>query len=138
MTLTDFLLARIDEDEAAAKSADGVCPAPWGRSEPPTSSACGHLEDAVGTAVAVTAPVFQAHIARHDPARVLAECEAKRRIVERYTESDRDANSYDSDNPNQPMSYWTDWADRHAWHEAVQILAAVYADHPDHREEWKP
>ena len=50
------------------------------------------------------------HIARHDPARVLAECDAKRRIVERRNHLDGPT---------------------------LRALAAVYADHPDWREEWK-
>jgi hypothetical protein len=53
------------------------------------------------------------HIARHDPARVLAECEAKRRIVEWYGEE-----------PGRVGP-------------ALGMLAAVYADHPEFREEWR-
>jgi hypothetical protein len=52
------------------------------------------------------------HIARHDPARVLADVEAKRRIVE-----------WDAEQP----------VDRGV----LNILASVYADHPDYREEWR-
>ena len=51
------------------------------------------------------------HIARWDPARVLAECEAKRQLIERVG------------NP--------DWA-------GFRILALPYADHPDYQQEWKP
>lgn len=48
--------------------------------------------------------------------RVLADCEAKRRIV-----------TVMQDNP-------TDWGVR----VAAFYLAQVYADHPDYREEWRP
>jgi hypothetical protein len=120
LTLIDFLLARIAEDEAAARQADDVCPAPWGHSEPMVSSRSGHLEDAVGTAVAITAPVFQAHILRHDPAHVLAECEAKRRIMEEFSGN------------------WVDEGHEAAGEVALGHLAAVYADHPDFRDEWRP
>ena len=59
LTLTEFLLARIAEDEAEARKAGPMWRNEWS------------AED-----VDVTL-----HIERHDPARVLAECEAKRRIV---------------------------------------------------------
>jgi hypothetical protein len=48
---------------------------------------------------------------------VLAECEAKRRIVECAT-------NMHTSGPD--------------WDEACRFLALPYADHPDYREEWKP
>lgn len=57
-----------------------------------------------------------AHIANHDPARVLAECAAKRTIVEIYEVA--------GDIP-PPDSGW------HLMKEALEALAGVYADHPD-------
>jgi hypothetical protein len=74
--LVEFLMARIYEDENAAKARLGSCN--WRR---------------IGRRLVVTThgvPIARAlsaaadHIARHDPARVLAECAAKRAIVERY------------------------------------------------------
>lgn len=62
MTLTDFLLARIAEDEAVA----GAVPSPV--------AAAGKLETLTGRARAK-------YIAAWQPARVLAECAAKRAIV---------------------------------------------------------
>jgi hypothetical protein len=64
-----------------------------------------------------------AHIARHDPARVLAECEAKRQVVE-------------------DMSfYWREYPEGLAAREladrTLTRLAVPYADHPDFREEWR-
>ena len=52
-----------------------------------------------------------------DPARVLAECEAKRRIVE-HCEVDHLVAS-----PGDPY--------------VLQLLALPYADHSDWREEWR-
>ena len=106
MTLTEFLLARIDEDEKVAQSA----------TEGPWEAHTG----AYRMASLVRGDVWigdidhdpdVAHIARHDPARVLAECEAKRQLIERVG------------NP--------DWA-------GFRILATPYTDHPDYRQEWKP
>jgi hypothetical protein len=94
--LAEFLLARIAEDEAVAREAvrwsEGA--SQWGDSGEPDWE----------------------HIARHDPARVLAECDAKRRIVQML----------EDDDPGE----WGDGALRH--------LASVCADHPDCRDEWRP
>jgi hypothetical protein len=66
-----------------------------------------------------------AHIARHDPARVLREVAAKRAILARYEE--RPANLGDSLQQGQEcmgLLY------------AMEALAAVYSDHPDYDPEW--
>jgi fructoselysine-6-P-deglycase FrlB-like protein len=54
-----------------------------------------------------------------DPAHLLAECEAKRRIVEACA----DVLAYDAEALPQDV---------------LRFLALPYADHPDYREEWKP
>jgi hypothetical protein len=62
------------------------------------------------------------HVARWDPARVLAECGAKRQIIAKVTEIE-----YNLGGP------WT-----HAMgDEILASLAQPYADHPDYREEWQ-
>ncbi|MEV0598568.1 DUF6221 family protein [Streptomyces sp. NPDC050315] len=90
--LVAFLRARLDEDEAVARAA---FPAPWTRRD---HVAGVHADDATqerpfGSAVADCRRVPGGfgygtanadHIARHDPARVLAEVEAKRQIVDSY------------------------------------------------------
>ena len=96
MTLTEFLLARIAEDEAVAQDS-----------------------------LALYVPGSSLYVARHDPARVLAECEAKRRIVEQWR------NRY-NENP------WLDDDETLDARDALRALASVYVDHPDCRDEWKP
>src|SRR5689334_15491507 len=64
-TLTDFLLARIAEDEEHARSAT-VPRALW----PRVVEGVAEHDDAAGW-----------HVLHWDPARVLTECEAKRQIV---------------------------------------------------------
>ena len=99
VTLTDFILARIAEDEA------------WAR-----------IEGA-------------AYLRAHDPSalvdepktpalfpRVLAECEAKRRIVEEALSA-------------PPTSQFDGVRESGAW--TLRALAAIYADHPDYRGEWR-
>jgi len=124
-SLTDFLLARIAEDEEAARQ---VPRAPWDASA--IGEALGYdkewVVDSPDRLIAGNIGIFEdpaaeplaQWIARHDPARVLAECEAKRRIVE-MVEQKRLRNSITT-----------------SWVEALMALAAPYADHPDCRQEW--
>lgn len=62
------------------------------------------------SSVAPDAPSLR-HIARHDPARVLREVEAKRQIIATMAADEE--------------------TDQHAA-EVLAVLASVYADHPDH------
>ena len=57
------------------------------------------------------------HIGRHNPDRVLAECEAKMLIVDGDP-----GDSYGQD----------------LWAYDLRALALTYADHPGYRQEWKP
>jgi hypothetical protein len=95
-SLTEFLLARIAEDEAA--------PLEWQR--------------VGGEAGSVAAR------------RLLAECEAKRRIVGDLTRfiDTADAAGARADHPTllAGLEY------------QLRYLAAIYADHADYREEWTP
>lgn len=161
VTLTEFLLARIAEDEDAATAAtpgpwqwehcdwkdecDGECVEgqDWGHHGPDLVSAVVDPEfnlpaDVISSIGYDSDQVLVkqsdgAHIARHDPARVLAECAAKRRIVERHGALDEDecpgCGAYlDGTWRTGPGELCPDLA----------ALASVYADHPDYREEWRP
>lgn len=103
MTLTDFLLARIAEDEAAWGPIAGRI-APWS------------VELHEWTTVTV------------DPARILARCEADRRIVEACTTPMPRFGQLPEDYERVP----TDRDD------ILRALALPYADHPDYRDEWRP
>lgn len=98
MDISEFLLARIAEDEAAAREALGRHRWVQGRYPGTTYE----------------------HIARHDPARVLAECKAHRAIVTRYGVPD----------PHRPAERCTDC-------DTLYDLAAVFADHPDYQDVWR-
>lgn len=69
------------------------------------------------------------HIARHDPDRVLAEVEAKRRVVEDY-ERKLDNRRAHPDDLGSAGAFL-------ALHGTVKLLAAVYADHPDYDPAWR-
>lgn len=108
--LTKFLLARVAEDEAAATNVAVL------RYDPER-----HL------------PAYQAITAR-----VLAECEAKRRIVERREGIDIPA---DAKCPPGEGFTWLDGAHtavRNERERTFRLLAEVYATHPDYRPEWRP
>lgn len=71
------------------------------------------------------------HIVRHDPARVLAEIDAKRQIVEDFERADRySRTTWGQSNADQSRA--------RTMGKVVRLLALPYADHPDYREEWRP
>lgn len=109
--LTDFLLARIADDEAEAR-APGVAA---------VAAAQGlvafDIDDDLRAVVVA-------------PSRVLAECEAKRLLVE--------ANRQFLEKWPRPM-----WFDPSADYSperpyVLRCLASVYADHPDYDASWRP
>jgi hypothetical protein len=71
-----------------------------------------------------------------EPRRLRAECEAKRRIVEQAEEASMDRHAAIAD-------FCVGQAERDAAYASdpgsliLKALAAVYADHPDYRQEWK-
>jgi hypothetical protein len=128
--LVAFLTARLDGDEAAAKAALSDAPAPW-RADGHwvlDSAECGFMVDEINPSGETPA-----HVARHDPARVLREVEAKRALM-------------------TGTASWLDAAEDDSWHERgvgdqppyegsvllLKTLAAVWSDHPDYRQEWRP
>jgi len=74
------------------------------------------------------------HIALHDPARVLREVEAKRKVIELY-EYAVAAWLLDRDKPNPPTVHLGEKAMAEA---VLQALALPYSDRPGYREEWRP
>ncbi|MFE3762284.1 DUF6221 family protein [Streptomyces sp. NPDC059104] len=66
----------------------------------------------------------RAHIVRHDPARVLAEVDAKRQVLA-HIEAQLDR----TDTP-----WWFD----DTLTPVLHLLALPYAGHPDYRKDWRP
>jgi hypothetical protein len=135
MTLTEFLLARIAEDEDEAKGAtlgQWERDSGWSVTAPPPEGWSGPYV-IVDTKVRNDAWF----IARFNPTRVLAECEAKRRIVERATGGDGCGGH---PGPYMPHGdYGTSYcfrADEDNWD--LRDLAMPYTNHPDYLPEWKP
>lgn len=115
LTLSEFLLARIAEVEVDAEWVHSKVGCNWGLVE-----IFGNSECTCGY-----------------PARVLAECEAKRRIVAEHRRVPCGNSRHQNGEHCSVCSY--DDIPRE-WHPCptLRYLAAVYADHPDYRDEWKP
>ncbi len=124
-TLTDFLLARIAEDEVAANAAH--------RESMRGHAGPGYVRSIV--AWAAQAKEVRGHelIERMTPARVLARCEADRRIVELAAEATALGDELAHERRYGPRRDTPD-----VGHLILCALALPYADHPDYREEWKP
>lgn len=140
--LIEFLCARLDEDEQIARAA--LCDDPRYLTDDEATADNGvwqtsthpHDECVVrGAGIVIydegghTAEQAR-HIARNDPARVLAEVDAKRRILD-AAEGSFDA--YDEDPYDETRT-----ADSSTFEWILRVLALPYADHPDYREEWRP
>lgn len=127
-TLMDFLLARIAEDEAAARAAEADAGASWQSDDGMVDGQIKHrrprgtgLWDNEGASSLSMEPDVAEFVARNDPARVLAECDAKRRIIGHEAQVHR----------------FGDAVARQIIDNVLAMLALPWADHPDYREEWR-
>jgi Family of unknown function (DUF6221) len=140
--LSTWLLAQIEADEELARKAT---PGPWtversgssgGAWVEPNVAGYIDVEMSYGEALGTLLNAENAdHIAAWDPARVLAECEAKRKLIDRYKRAVAAA-------PSAVSSYvrGQDYGYREACLDAIQDEAAVYAamGRPGYRKEWAP
>jgi len=140
--LTDFLTARLDEDEAAARNVLALDYSEgrwrWQSHRPkPYRSALVNERDQILVA-AMNDDVWPSaavadHITRHDPARVLATVAAHRAIVRdhggRHVCEDGMAGERWDDDANDVVEAPCD---------VMRIIGTIYADHPDYRDEWRP
>lgn len=146
--LVTWLRAQLDEDERMAREATGgpweVGPTFGGRDNRVYVKPEGFGIDTVGTCIiagqVANMPEYRAnaeYIARHNPARVLAEVDAKRRILDRHASYD-----FPADLEDGPGAYsWTGRCDH--CHEPwpcpdLRDVAAPLADRPGYREDWRP
>lgn len=144
-----FLLARLDEDEEGATAATqgpwrhvaknvietpgiDVTEADWGRYEDDGVTLLHDYRIHCARDQGAWKEEDAEHIARHDPARVLAEVAAKRAIVEHF---DRLLTGpEDGDEGSATVMLYGAAAILCA----IRHLAAAYADHPEYRREWAP
>lgn len=130
--IVKFLNARYDEREAAARAADKRNASlelrySWKLSSDEDVVYRAETNELVaGTVDGGVDQADAAHIVLNDPAFVLADIAAKRRIV----------NAWRSGFPEEDR-YTTGWHDFHV--HALCLFALPFADHPDYREEeWRP
>jgi hypothetical protein len=103
--LSEFLLARATDDEELARQ--------YG--DP------GALRSGLAWASDVNRPVLEV-----DPSRMVAECEAKRRVVAQFVDA---VANYEADaGPQGEVTRLTF---------VLRALALPYADHPDYQPEWR-
>lgn len=132
MDLVDWLRARLDDDEQVARAAT---PGPWrvnAITRIVTDAEVANPEVVAGSRWGCEGDVFRTdadavHIARHDPARVLAEVAAKRRILNELLPQLRA-------NDECVTSQWD--ADSDTAGDLLRLLALPYADHPDYDPDW--
>lgn len=133
--LVAFLRARLDERAARAMAAaECVDGAAWTAGDPDlaedVTTAEGSRPVAVGPYESTLRWELREFIADNDPARVLAEVQAKRRIVEGYERKLENRRAHPDDLASAGALL--------ALHGTVKLLALPYADHPSYRPEWRP
>jgi hypothetical protein len=119
-TLAEFLEARYAEREAAAKAAKRDESGNW------LASVDGEVFADEDRYVCSAIEVDATHIMLSDPASVLADIAAKRRLLKLH-----------SAEPGQHPGFC--WHDKHELPCPTQrLLGAPFAAHPDYQEGWKP
>jgi hypothetical protein len=140
MTIIEFLEARIAEDEAVAREASARS-LEWrsfrgsvhgGTITEPNPEWGDEPDEGYGSITIVYdegAPRVPeaAHIARHDPARVLAECAAKRLIIRHLIAYQEAILKWQGERPVNNPGADSEWRMM-----PLRDMVAVYADHPDY------
>ena len=132
--LVEWLRAQLDEDERIARAASGE---EWGAISPTQPYAVFDVAAykanttlrTVGAIAGVEHAEDRAHIAEHDPARVLREIDAKRRLLAVHR-------PYVAE-PDQACLGCAGGIEFERC-PVVRLLALPYADRPGYREDWRP
>lgn len=126
--LVEFVEARLDEDERIAREVEQR--GPW------RVAGSGYLFEENYGAFALDPHGLSVnggeHVVRHDPARVLRDVEANRKVIELYEYAEA-AWFADRDKPSPPTVHLGGWTIAKA---ALMALAGSWSDHPDYRSEW--
>lgn len=112
MTITEFLLARLDEEERVAQAASRYEGGAFGSWAPYREG---------------SPPEICEQVKRNSPSRTLADCDSKRRLIGFVA---IDANS----EPRGPLGESMDWNQTATG--VLMLLAAPYIDHRDFDAAW--
>ncbi|MFF7485615.1 DUF6221 family protein [Streptomyces luteogriseus] len=148
--LVGWLRAQLDEDERVARAAADELEGPelggeWRYDGQYVETARERTMVAVGSQDLME-PGCGEHIARHDPARVLREIDAKRQLLDDYETTARIRDEAAArikaagDHPDpKDLDTW-DRAQREAaiFEGPVKLAASPSSDRPGYREEWRP
>lgn len=130
--LLTWLRAQLDDEELVARAACHGGTGTWVR----PARYISRIDDEAGHIVVygegTPSPEEATHIVRHAPARVLAEVEVTRRLIDRYERAVGVISSVSRFQRGQDDGY------RQACLDAIRDRAEVYADQPGYRDEWRP
>lgn len=140
--LVAFLRERLDADGQIARAAAGTGTGRWTQNSDDLYGHTGRVEDEHGEAVVYDegAPTEDEakHIARWDPARVLADIEAKRNLLRAAVSARNDHRHWNARPPADPEARTKVLAQMDArwsaWHYVLTQLAAEYSGHPGYAE----
>lgn len=145
--LAEWLGQQLDEDERAARRMEEHFPSPWELSDRgwmahavadgPAFREVVRLEQWHGMPEDVGLGQLIEHVARHDPARVLREVDAKRQILGLHTPFRVDGDP----GPGCNTCSWRDDMEdlQVIWPcSTLRLLALPYAGRPGYRDEWRP
>jgi len=135
--LVQFLRARLDEDEQAIEA-----PETWTEFDETQGTRRVDVDHSFERVTACTRAWRGVHIARHDPARVLREVEAKRQVLklhERVTlRAGGGAQYFDTTTVCRSCEPSYQFPELSWPCATLRLFALPYADHPDYQETWKP
>lgn len=117
--LVQFLRNRLTDDERQAKAAMTYAAKDW------FIETSGIVTTGPKDDVYTNDREVAEHIARHDPARVLHDVEAKREVI-RLAEAAHDYHE----------TFMSGFAAE--MEKALRLFAVSYVDHPEYRDEWRP
>lgn len=130
--LVRWLGEQLDEDAARATAAGGDA---WRRQEHPSETVA--IYDSKGEPVVYDegSPTEeqQAHIVRHDPARVLREIDAKRQLLDEHPSVNGSDLGSDCGTCYRGDGVNARWPCR-----TLRLLAMPYADRAGYQESWRP
>lgn len=140
--LVAFLRERLDEQEARARALPS---GPWEWKTVEDDPQYDELAGPEGESILVSSDTenFCSWITRHDafdaylqdiqPARMLAEVEAKRRVIAQWEDVRAQAR-----NPVSVDNFQAARIEQGALSDVLRLFGACYADHPDYKPEWRP